>query len=83
MACPNSSAEATVRKLWPRLKEAESDTSPFAAGTSPPKEANMHWAKPELVCQVRFAEWTRDAHLRHPSFVGLRDDKRPREVVRE
>jgi bifunctional non-homologous end joining protein LigD len=41
------------------------------------------WLEPELVCQVRFAEWTRDNHLRQPAFLGLRDDKEPDEVVRE
>ena len=41
------------------------------------------WLKPALVCQVRFTEWTRDNHLRHPLFLGLRDDKAPSEVVRE
>jgi bifunctional non-homologous end joining protein LigD len=42
-----------------------------------------HWVKPLLVCQVRFAEWTRDGKLRQPVFLGLREDKDPTEVVRE
>jgi len=41
------------------------------------------WLKPKLVAQVEFTEWTPDAHLRHASFLGLRADKEPREVVRE
>jgi bifunctional non-homologous end joining protein LigD len=41
------------------------------------------WLRPELVCQVRFTEWTSGGHLRHPSFVGLREDKSAREVVGE
>jgi bifunctional non-homologous end joining protein LigD len=41
------------------------------------------WLEPKLVCQVRFAEWTRDNHLRQPAFLGLREDKRPKEVFRE
>lgn len=41
------------------------------------------WVAPSLVCQVRFAEWTRDGHLRQPAFLGLREDKKPTEVVRE
>jgi ATP-dependent DNA ligase len=44
---------------------------------------NCKWVKPEVVAQIEFAEWTPDAHLRHSTFVGLRDDKDPREVVRE
>jgi bifunctional non-homologous end joining protein LigD len=42
-----------------------------------------HWVKPVLVCQLKFTEWTRDHHLRHPVFLGLREDKNAREVVRE
>jgi ATP-dependent DNA ligase len=41
------------------------------------------WLKPEPVAQIEFTEWTPDGHLRHSSFVGLRDDKEPREVRRE
>jgi len=41
------------------------------------------WIEPKLVCQIRFAEWTRDGHLRQPAFLGLREDRNPREVVRE
>jgi bifunctional non-homologous end joining protein LigD len=39
--------------------------------------------KPKLVAQIAFAEWTGDGRLRHPRFVGLRRDKKPRDVVRE
>jgi bifunctional non-homologous end joining protein LigD len=41
------------------------------------------WTRPELVAQVAFAEWTNDGRLRQPRFLGLRDDKRPGQVVRE
>jgi ATP-dependent DNA ligase len=39
--------------------------------------------QPRLVGQVGFGEWTRDGRLRHPRFLGLREDKAPEEVVRE
>ena len=42
-----------------------------------------HWVKPKLVCQLKFSEWTRDEKLRQPVFLGLRADKKAREVVRE
>jgi bifunctional non-homologous end joining protein LigD len=42
-----------------------------------------HWVRPELVAEVTFGEWTSSGTLRHPSYVALRDDKDPREVVRE
>jgi bifunctional non-homologous end joining protein LigD len=49
-----------------------------------PREMKLcHWVEPQLVCQVRFTEWTRDGKLRHPVFLGLREDKDAREVVRE
>ncbi|HEY9510371.1 MAG TPA: hypothetical protein VIV82_10970, partial [Verrucomicrobiae bacterium] len=41
------------------------------------------WIEPKLVCQIRFAEWTRDDHLRQPAFLGLREDKDAKDVVRE
>jgi ATP-dependent DNA ligase len=44
---------------------------------------NCVWLKPELVTKIEFTEWTRDIHLRHSKFVGLRDDNDAREVVRE
>lgn len=47
------------------------------------KEKNVHWIKPQLVGEFKFTEWTDDHRLRHPSFLGLRDDKDPEEVVRE
>ena len=43
----------------------------------------MTWVAPKLVVQVRFVEWTGDSHLRHAAFLGVRQDKRPRDVVRE
>jgi len=44
---------------------------------------NCRWLKPRLVAQIEFADWTPDAHLRHASFMGLRDDKEVREIIRE
>jgi bifunctional non-homologous end joining protein LigD len=43
----------------------------------------VHWVRPELVVQVGFGEWTEDGKLRHPRYLGLRDDKEPGQVVRE
>ncbi len=55
----------------------------FGAGMTRSAMEEMTWIRPELVAQVRFAEWTREGLLRHPVFVGLRRDKPPREVKRE
>ena len=43
----------------------------------------ISWVNPVFVCQVKFAEWTRDGKLRQPVFLGLREDKSPRKVKRE
>ena len=43
----------------------------------------LKWVKPMLVAEIAFTEWTRDGHLRHSAFVGMRTDKDARSVVRE
>jgi bifunctional non-homologous end joining protein LigD len=69
---------ARVSKL---LKARETRTSPFADKVKTNEPA--HWVKPDLVAQIRFTEWTSDDKLRHPVYLGLRDDKSAEEVVRE
>jgi bifunctional non-homologous end joining protein LigD len=56
---------------------------PGSSGLSGAEMRRCTWLEPKLVCQVRFAEWTRDNHLRQPAFLGLREDKDPKEVDRE
>ena len=69
---------ARVSKL---LKARETKTSPFSEEVKTSEPA--HWVRPDLVAQVRFTEWTADDRLRHPVYLGLRDDKSAGEVVRE
>jgi bifunctional non-homologous end joining protein LigD len=71
---------ATLLMLSRKLKEIETAVCPFADDC---EKRAAHWVKPKLVAQVGFSEWTRDGRLRHPRFLGLRDDKRPQEVVKE
>jgi bifunctional non-homologous end joining protein LigD len=59
------------------------DEVPASPAKDAPRARDAHWVKPRLVAQVAFTEWTADNRLRHPSFLGLRDDKAPEEVVRE
>jgi bifunctional non-homologous end joining protein LigD len=73
--------EQTLVRLGTRLDALEQDRFPFVAEHLPRK--GVHWVRPELVAQVGFTEWTRGGQLRHPRFEGLREDKRPRDVVRE
>jgi bifunctional non-homologous end joining protein LigD len=68
--------------LYKKLKAREQRDSPFAQARIP-GITRAHWAKPELVGEVAFTEWTSDGRLRHPSFQGLRADKSPKDVVRE
>jgi DNA ligase D-like protein (predicted ligase) len=73
--------EATLHSLHQRLSSIEQDTPPFTRGLVP--EHGARWARPELVVQIGFTEWTRDGKLRHPRYLGLRTDKDPDDVVRE
>ena len=71
---------ATLRDLAAQLAPLRRETSPFADDV---REPHVTWVEPRLVAQVGFSEWTRDGRLRHPRFLGLRDDKAAEEVVRE
>jgi DNA ligase D-like protein (predicted ligase) len=71
----------TLRELGERLRKLEQDESPFEPFK--PVPPGTHWVRPELVAQIGFTEWTRDGRLRHPRYLGLRDDKPARDVVRE
>jgi bifunctional non-homologous end joining protein LigD len=73
---------ATLRDLGERLRALRREEPPFADAASI-RERGVTWVEPELVAQVAFTEWTGAGRLRHPRFLGLRDDKPAREVVRE
>lgn len=70
----------TLLDLRARLDELATSEPPFADHVH---EARAHWVEPALVAQIAFTEWTRDGRLRHPRFLGLRDDKAARDVVHE
>ena len=70
----------TLRDLARRLRPLRRTDSPFEDDL---RGRDTTWVEPELVVQVGFSEWTRDGRLRHPRFLGVRDDKDAREVVRE
>jgi bifunctional non-homologous end joining protein LigD len=72
----------TLEDLGRRLGALRRETSPFAAEESI-REPSITWVTPQLVAQVAFTEWTRAGRLRHPRYLGLREDKSAEQVVRE
>ena len=69
---------AELQRVWKLLQSLASDSSAFK---TPPKTLGRpHWVKPKLVAQVRYTEITDDGRLRHPTYLGLRDDKVASEV---
>ena len=85
---------ATRRKVFEEIKHLATTKCPFAnlpeiavgrwgQGLTAEKMKECVWIKPEAVAQIEFLEWTGADHLRHTKFVGMRDDKDPRDVVRE
>lgn len=71
----------TLHKLKALLDARHIDNNPFQI--NPPRGRGMHFARPELVGEFEFTEWTQDGSLRHPVYAGLREDKSAHEVIRE
>lgn len=92
---PNGFVDQTRSEIFPRLDVLKVAACPFANLPEPKggsrwgealtaeKMKECIWVKPRLVCQVGFVEWTGGGKLRHPSFIAMREDKRPASVVRE
>jgi bifunctional non-homologous end joining protein LigD len=72
--------EETLRTLFRKFQPRIQSRSPFVDGA---KERDVTFLKPEFVAQIAFTEWTKDGKLRHPVYLGLRDDKKASEVRRE
>jgi bifunctional non-homologous end joining protein LigD len=68
-------------EMYKRLAPLERKTSPFVK--QPRTNEKAHWVRPQIVVEVKFSEWTSDGKLRQPIFLGVRDDKDPKEVRRE
>jgi bifunctional non-homologous end joining protein LigD len=73
--------QKTLASLHARLQPLVTRKCPFAERPKP--DRGITWVKPELICQVKYANWTPDNRLRAPVFVGLRNDVSPLHVVRE
>ena len=83
-----------LSSLHKKMRAEERPTTPFTdlpskqndewvQGITPSMMRKINWVNPKFVCRVKFSEWTRDLKLRQPVFLGLREDKDPREVERE
>jgi ATP-dependent DNA ligase len=73
--------EETLKLVHNKMRPFERNKPPFDEGNPGYKDAT--WLEPELVGEFRFTEWTSENRLRHPSFLGLREDKDARDVKKE
>ncbi len=74
---------AVAKQLYRTLSPLRQEESPFTGRLSAMERRDVVFVRPELVAEIEFRGWTADAHLRHASFRGLREDKAAREVVQE
>jgi len=72
-----------VRDACPFVDLPSKQNGQWVLGITPSMMKKVHWVNPKFVAQIKFAEWTRDGKLRAPVFLGLREDKKPTDVVRE
>lgn len=78
--CGTGFNDESLKDMATKLKKLEIKDSPFAVK---PRERGIHFINPELVAQIKYTEWTETNSLRHPVFIALRNDKDPKDVVRE
>ncbi|MCL6707645.1 DNA ligase D [Pseudomonas sp. R2.Fl] len=76
-------SQAVARDMFERLQPLRRDENPFSGRLTGLERRDVRFVAPELVAEVEFRGWTADAHLRHASFRGLREDKKADDVVRE
>ena len=73
--------DAGLREMHEKLQPLVQAESPFV--TPVKSDMPITWVRPDMVCEVEFSEWTEENVMRQPIFLGLREDKDPRSVVRE
>jgi bifunctional non-homologous end joining protein LigD len=71
----------TLKSIWEKMQPLKRPTTPFDEKS--PKGRGNSWVEPRLVCEVRFSDWTYDGGIRHPTFLGLRTDKKPQDCRKD
>ncbi|HWD86718.1 MAG TPA: DNA ligase D [Mucilaginibacter sp.] len=79
--CGTGFNEQSIKELYAKMHPLETGEKPFAEKVH--QRTKITWVKPKLVCEVWYAEWTGDGHLRQPVYKGLRMDKNKQNVVME
>jgi len=79
--CGSGFTEPTLKDLYKQFKPYFTAINPSV--DKPALRDKIQWIEPQFVCQVKFTEWTKDKHLRHPVYLGLRIDKKVSEVKTE
>jgi bifunctional non-homologous end joining protein LigD len=83
LAALHKKFRAEERPHCPFVDLPSKQNGQWVLGITPSMMKKMHWINPKFVAEIKFAEWTRDGKLRAPVFLGLREDKKAAEVVRE
>ena len=79
--CGTGFSESVLKELYTKFKPYFIAELPFDKVIK--TKGKIQWIKPHFVCEVKFSEWTDDMHMRHPVYLGLREDKKASEVVPE
>ncbi|PCC99865.1 DNA ligase D [Halopseudomonas pelagia] len=75
--------EALLRQLHKQLRRLERKTSPLASTRGLARQSDIHWVSPKLVCEVEFAQWTKEQIVRQAAFIALREDKPAEDIIKE
>ena len=74
-------SHAELARVYKLLRKIETPTCPFQP--RPKTNERPHWTEPTVVAEIKFTEWTTDGRLRHPTYLGIREDVKPEAVRRE
>ena len=75
--------DETLKLLYEKLSKIEIDKPAFNTNEKNLPSKKVHWVKPDLIAEIGFTEWTNDNKLRHPRYLGLRRDKKSKDVKKE